>query len=207
MFQAINLWPQWSMWHFCDSVNWEIRGFRNISGIFEIFVTSNLVVNKILPVSLFNEAEIMISHFLWTVWTQPSKVLANIPLTHSPNFIPLTHNSVPQLIFLVASLHIPHESQCHRQPSSSSLTICLFIFSSSLLWDWSRCHCVTTGAPWSQLSHGHLTTGHWSLVGPVWFWTGVFAPLEHLLSRFVFSAPQPHNVTLYLIRLVSYLKY
>ena len=66
MFQAINLWPQWSMWHFCDSVNWEIRGFRNISGIFEIFVTSNLVVNKILPVSLFNEAEIMISHFLCT---------------------------------------------------------------------------------------------------------------------------------------------
>ena len=163
MFQAINLWPQWSMWHFCDSVNWEIRGFRNISGIFEIFVTSNLVVNKILPVSLFNEAEIMISHFLLH---QPRKVLANIPLTHSPNFIPLTHNSVPQLIFLVASLHIPHESPCHRQPSSSSLTICLFTFSSSLLWDLSLCHHWSSMVPTVTRTPDHwpLVTGWASLV-------------------------------------------
>ena len=161
MFQAINLWPQWSMWHFCDSVNWEIRGFRNISGIFEIFVTSNLVVNKILPVSLFNEAEIMISHFLWT---QPSKVLTNIPLTHSPNFIPLTHNSVPQLIFLVASLHIPHESPSVTvSPAAAvSLSACLY----------SAHHCYETGVGVTVSSlelHGPnchtdtwpLATGHW----------------------------------------------
>lgn len=192
MFQAINLWPQWSMWHFCDSVNWEIRGFRNISGIFEIFVTSNLVVNKILPVSLFNEAEIMISHFLWT--QQGS-------CKYPPHSLTKFYSTYPQLgspthfscCFTAYPTWEPVSPSAQQQQSHYLLVYIQLITVtrlesvslSPLELHGPNCHTAT----WP------LATG-WSLVGPVRFWTGVFAPLEHLLSRFVFSAPQPHNTIL-----------